>query len=194
MIWTRPGRRALIAAATVVAALLPVSSIAAVSALGDNGPARPGGNGGGGPAIISFSPNEGPISGGTSVHISGGGFIDVTGVFFGTRPARSFAVKADNFIDAVAPRVPRGSEVHITVHASGGSATSNASFEFRGCHVPAMRGDRISAARRELRAAGCRAGEIRRAPHARQPLRVVAVHPRPGTWMKPGARVRLRVR
>ncbi|HXF32575.1 MAG TPA: IPT/TIG domain-containing protein [Solirubrobacterales bacterium] len=193
MTWTRPGRRALIAVATVVAALLPVSLIAAVSALGD-GPARPGGNSGGGPAIVSFAPNEGPITGGTGVHISGGGFVDVTGVFFGTRPARSFEVKSDNFVDAIAPKVPRGGEVRITVHAAGGSATSNASYEFRGCHVPALREDRIPAARRELHAAGCRTGGIRRAPDARQPLRVVAVHPRPGTWMQPGARVRLRVR
>jgi hypothetical protein len=193
MTWTRPGRRALIAVATMVAALLPVSLVAVVSAFGD-GPARPGGNSGGGPAIVSFSPNEGPITGGTSVHISGGGFVDVTGVFFGTRPARSFAVKGDNFIDAVAPTVPRGGEVHITVHASGGSATSNPRYEFRGCHVPALHEDRIPAARRELHAAGCRTGGIRRAPNAHQPLRVVAVHPRPGTWMKPGARVRLRVR
>lgn len=193
MTWTRPGRRALIAVATAVAALLPVSLIAAVAAFGD-GPARPGGNSGAGPAIVSFSPNEGPITGGTSVHISGGGFVDVTGVFFGTRPARSFAVKGDNFIDAVSPRVPRGSEVHITVHAAGGAATSNSGYEFRGCHVPALRDDRIPATRRELHAADCRTGAIRRAPGARQPLRVVAVHPRPGTWMKPGARVRLRVR
>jgi IPT/TIG domain len=193
MTWTRPGRRALIAVVTAVAALLPVSLIAAVSALGD-GPARPGGNSGAGPAIVSFSPNEGPITGGTSVHISGGGFVDVTGVFFGTRPARSFAVKGDNLIDAVAPTVPRGGVVHITVHASGGSSTSNGEYEFRGCHVPALREDRIPAARRELRAADCRTGEIRRAPNAHRPLRVVAVHPRPGTWMAPGARVRLRVR
>ena len=193
MTWTRPGRRALIAVATVVAALLPISLVAAVSAFGDD-PARPGGNSGAGPAIVSFSPHEGPITGGTSVHISGGGFVNVTGVFFGTRPARSFAVKGETFIDAVSPRVPRGSEVHVTVHASGGAATSNASFEFRGCHVPALRDDRIPAARRELRAAGCRAGAIRRAPNARRPLRVVAVHPHPGTWMRPGARVRLRVR
>lgn len=193
MTWTRPGRRALIAVATVVAALLPISLVAAVSALG-NGAARPGGNSGAGPAIVSFSPHEGPLTGGTGVHISGGGFVDVTAVFFGTRPARTFAVKADNFIEAVAPRVPRGGEVHITVHASGGTATSNSSFEFRGCHVPALRADRIPAARRELHAAGCRAGAIRPAPSARKPLRVVTVHPRPGTWMKPGARVRLRVR
>lgn len=192
MTWTRPGRRALIAVATVVAALLPISLVAAVSALGDAG--RPGGNAGAGPAIVGFSPQEGPIDGGTSVHISGGGFIDVTGVFFGTRPARSFKVKGDKFIDAISPRVPRGGDVHITVHASGGSATSNPSFEFVGCHVPALRDDRIAAARRELRASGCRTGAIRRAPGARPPLRVVTVHPRPGTWMKPGARVRLRVR
>ena len=193
MVWTRPGRRALIALLTVVAALLPISLVAAVSALAGASP-RPAGNGGGGPAIVGFSPHEGSIAGGTRVHVSGGGFVDVTGVFFGTRPARSFKVKSDNLVDAVAPRVPRGGEVRVTVHASGGSATSNASFEFVGCHVPALREDRLPAAHRELHASGCRAGAIRVAPNAHRPLRVVAEHPRPGTWLKPGARVRLRVR
>jgi IPT/TIG domain len=193
MVWRRPGRRALIAALTVVAALLPISLVAAVSAFAGGSP-RPGGNSGGGPAIVGLTPHEGSIQGGTRVHVSGGGFVDVTGVSFGTRPARSFEVKSDNLVDAVAPRVPRGGEVRVTVHASGGAATSNTTFEFIGCHVPALREDRLTAARRELHAADCGTGAIRRAPRARRPLRVVAEHPRPGTWMKPGARVRLRVR
>ncbi|HEY2480551.1 MAG TPA: IPT/TIG domain-containing protein [Solirubrobacterales bacterium] len=192
MVWRRPGRRALIAALTVVAALLPVTLIAAVSALGD-APGG-GGNSGAGPAIVGFSPHQGTIRGGTVVHISGGGFSDVTGVSFGGRKARSFEVKSDNLIDAVTPSVPHGASVRIHVAASGGAASSNAAFLFIGCHVPRLKQDRVKPARRALLAAGCRAGRVTRARGARKPLRVIAEGPHPGTWLEPGARVRLRVR
>jgi len=192
MPWQRPGRRALIATLTVVAALLPVSLIAAVSALGDA--PEGAGNSGAGPAIVGFSPHEGTIGGGTVVHISGGGFTAVTGVSFGGHKARSFAVKSDNVIDAVAPAVPRGNRVRIHVAASGGAATSNATFAFIGCHVPRLKGDTVAGARRALAAAGCKAGQVRRARDARAPLRVIGASPRPGTWLEPGARVRLQVR
>lgn len=192
MPWQRPGRRALIATLTVVAALLPISSIAAVSALGD-APGG-GGNSGAGPAIVGFSPHQGTIGGGTVVHISGGGFTAVTGVSFGGRKARSFEVRSDNVIDAVTPPVPRGNRVRIHVAASGGAATSNASFAFVGCHVPRLKDDKVKQARRTLAAAGCKVGQVRRARGARKPLRVIAQSPVPSTWLEPGARVRLRVR
>src|SRR5262245_15252478 len=147
MTWTRPGRRALITTLTVVAALLPVSLIAAVSALGD-APGG-GGNSGAGPAIVGFSPHEGTIAGGTVVHISGGGFSEVSGVSFGGHKARSFEVKSDNVIDAVTPAVPHGAKVRVHIAASGGAATSNATFAFIGCHVPVLRDDSIARARRE---------------------------------------------
>jgi hypothetical protein len=192
MRWRRPGRRALIATLTVVAALLPVSLVAAVSALGD-APGG-GGNSGAGPAIVGFSPHEGTILGGTVVHISGGGFADVTGVSFGGRKARSFTVESDNLIDAVTPRVPRGNTVRVHVAASGGAATSNASFDFIGCHVPRLRGDTVKQARREIAEAGCETGQVRRARGASGPLQVIGQSVRPGTWLRSGAHVRLRVR
>jgi hypothetical protein len=192
MPWQRPGRRALIATLTVVAALLPVSLIAAVSALGD-APGG-GGNAGAGPAIVGFAPHQGTIRGGTVVHISGGGFTDVTGVSFGGRKAQSFKVKSANVIDAITPRVPRGAAVRIHVAASGGAAASNATFAFIGCHVPRLKQDTVREARREIAAAGCKAGQVRRARGADRPLRVIGESPRPGTWLEPGARVRVRVR
>jgi hypothetical protein len=192
MVWRRPGRRALVATLTVIAALLPVSLVAAVSALGD-APGG-GGNSGAGPAIVGFSPHEGTIRGGTVVHISGGGFTDVSGVSFGGRKSQSFKVKSDNVIDAVAPRVPRGYTVRIHVAASGGAATSNASFAFIGCHVPQLRGDTVKQARRAIAEAGCEAGQVRRASGASKPLRVIGQSVRPSTWLEPSARVRIRVR
>jgi hypothetical protein len=192
MLWQKPGRRALIATLTVVAALLPISSIAAVSALGD-APGG-GGNSGAGPAIVGFSPQQGTLAGGTVVHISGGGFTEVSGVSFGGQKARSFEVKSDNLIDAVTPAVPRGNKVRIHIAAAGGAATSNATFAFVGCHVPQLKGGTVARARREIAAAGCKTGQVRRAPGAAGSLRVVAVTPRPGAWLDPGTRVGISVR
>jgi hypothetical protein len=193
MTWTRPGRRALIAVLTVVAALLPVSLIAAVSAFGDGG-ARPGGNGTAGPAIVGFSPQKGPIGGGTVVQISGGGFETVTGVTFGGRQATSFEVKSPTLVQAVAPSMPRGVNVRIHVVAPSGTATANRDFTFIGCHVPRVRGDKVQWARRTIVEAGCKVGRVRRARTASKPLRVVGVSPRPGTWDEPGTPVDLLVR
>jgi hypothetical protein len=192
MPWQRPGRRALIATLTVVAALLPVSSIAAVSALGD-APGG-GGNSGAGPAIVGFSPQQGTISGGTVVHISGGGFDEATGVSFGGHPARSFVVRSDTVVDAVTRAMPHGAKVRIHVSGAGGAATSNATFAFFGCHVPQIRDDSVAQARREIAAAGCKVGQVRRAQGARGPLRVIGVSPRPGAWLDPGAPVAITVR
>jgi|SRR6185503_9003342 len=192
MIWRRPGRRALIAVLTVVAALLPVSLIAAVSALGDA--SRPAGNAGAGPAIVGFSPQEGPIGGGTVVQISGGGFETVTAVSFGGRQATSFEVESPNLIRAVAPKMPRGVNVRIHLTAPSGTASANRDFTFIGCHVPRVRGARVRRARRTVVEAGCKVGQVKRAGAARKPLRVVGVSPRPGTWAEPGSAVHLLVR
>jgi hypothetical protein len=191
MTWTRPGRRALIAVLTVVAALLPVSLIAAVSAFGDAGGPS---NGGAGPAIVGFSPQDGPIGGGTVVQISGGGFETATGVTFGGRQATSFEVKSPNLIAAVAPRMPRGVNVRIHVVAPGGTATANRDFTFIGCHVPRVRGAKVQRARRTIVEAGCKVGQVKRARTASKPLRVAGVSPRPGTWAEPGTAVDLLVR
>ncbi len=192
MLWQRPGRRALIATLTVVAALLPISSIAAVSALGD-APGG-GGNSGAGPAIVGFSPHEGPIGGGTVVHISGGGFSEVSGVSFGGRKARSVEIKSDNVIDAVTPRMPRGAKVRVHIATAGGATTSNATFAFIGCHVPRLKGDTVPQARRALAEAGCKTGAVRRANGAHGSLRVIGATPRAGTWLEPGSRVGITVR
>jgi hypothetical protein len=175
----------------MVAALLPISTVAAVSAFGDAGGS--GGNGAG-PAIVGFSPQEGPIGGGTVVQISGGGFETATGVTFGGRPASSFTVKSPNLIEAVAPPMPRGVNVRIHVAAPSGTATANRDFTFIGCHVPRVRGAKLQRARRTIVEAGCKVGELNAAATAREPLRVIGVLPRPGTWTEPGTAVDLLVR
>ncbi len=192
MLWQMPGRRALIATLTVVAALLPVFSIAAVSALGDAPDG--GGNSGAGPAIVGFSPQQGTIAGGTVVHLSGGGFTGAEKVLFGGRPARSFEVRSDNVIDAATSAVPRGANVRIHVVGAGGATTSNATFAFIGCHVPRLAGDTVARARRAIAEAGCKTGAVRRAAGAEATPRVVAVSPRPGSWLDPGTHLTIGVR
>lgn len=181
----------MIAVATVVAALLPISLVAAVAAFGDAG--GPSGNGAG-PAIVGFSPQEGPIGGGTVVQISGGGFDTATGVAFGGRPASSFEVKSPNLIEAVAPKMPRGVNVRIHVAAPGGTATANRDFTYIGCHVPAVKDTLVRRARKAIVEAGCKVGQAKPVGGARKPPRVIGVSPHPGTWAEPGTAVSLLVR
>jgi hypothetical protein len=70
--------------------------------------------------ITSFTPPNGPT--GKVVTINGGGFSQVTDVLFGSIPA-VFTVSSSTVIKAT---VPNGDAVqsHITVDATGGSATS----------------------------------------------------------------------
>ncbi|MGW4327887.1 IPT/TIG domain-containing protein [Nocardia sp. NPDC004573] len=79
------------------------------------------------PTLSSITPNTGPVTGGTTVTISGTGFTGATGVFFGFLPAVSFTVVSDTQITAVTP-AGIGS-VPVTVTAPGG-ITSGVFFTY----------------------------------------------------------------
>src|SRR5689334_5409254 len=55
------------------------------------------------PAITELTPNDGAVSGGTVVTITGSGFTGATAVMFGPNEAESFTVDSDSSITAVAP-------------------------------------------------------------------------------------------
>ncbi len=55
------------------------------------------------PTLIAISPAQGPPGGGTQVTISGANLADATGVFFGGRPAQSFAAQPNGQLSAVSP-------------------------------------------------------------------------------------------
>jgi hypothetical protein len=75
------------------------------------------------PAITGLSPSSGPITGGTTVTITGTGFTGATAVGFGGIPATSFTVVSDTEIQATAPAVPQAGTVDVTVITpAGGSA------------------------------------------------------------------------
>ncbi len=75
------------------------------------------------PVVTAISPTSGRP--GTSVTITGGGFLGATGVNFGAAPAASFTVVSDTQITATAPWQPAGA-VDVTVTTAATSATSAA--------------------------------------------------------------------
>jgi uncharacterized protein YhjY with autotransporter beta-barrel domain len=78
------------------------------------------------PKVTAISPTSGSTDGGTSVTITGSGFLSATGVKFGGAPAAFFNVNSDTTIVAGAPAGAAGA-VDVTVADSAGvSVTSSA--------------------------------------------------------------------
>ena len=94
------------------------------------------------PAVTGVSPGSGPVSGGTSVTITGSGFTGATAVNFGGTVASSFTVNGDTSVTATAPAATAVGPVDVTVTTpSGTSATSSAdqftyTYPFTGYQAP----------------------------------------------------------
>ena len=73
------------------------------------------------PAIASISPASGTPGGGTSVTVTGSGFVNVTGVAFGGTPASSFSVTSESILTAVSPALAPSS-TDITVSSGAGTS------------------------------------------------------------------------
>ncbi len=80
------------------------------------------------PVITNVDPNFGPISGGTSVTITGLNFTGATAVLFGSTPAVSFIVNSDNSITAVSP--PGTGTVDIRVVTPSGISAITPADQF----------------------------------------------------------------
>ena len=76
------------------------------------------------PSVSSVSPNQGPVTGGTEVTITGQGLGDATGVHFGTSSATSVVVVSSTEIRAVAPAHLPGA-VDVEVVTPQGLSTTN---------------------------------------------------------------------
>jgi hypothetical protein len=79
--------------------------------------------------VSDVSPSNGTTAGGTSVTISGAGFVDVMAVKFDGVEARSFAAPTTTEITAVSPAESAGT-VDITVTTSAGTSETNSADEF----------------------------------------------------------------
>ena len=78
------------------------------------------------PVITSINPANGPVSGGTSVVITGTNFTSVTAVKFGANNATTFTVNSPTQITATAPPGAGIVDVTITISGGGTSATTSA--------------------------------------------------------------------
>jgi hypothetical protein len=76
------------------------------------------------PVVTSITPISGPVSGGTTVQISGAGFVPGTTVKFGAVPAASVSVTSASLINAVTPAVTSGGTVSLTVTTPAGNSTT----------------------------------------------------------------------
>ncbi|WP_156516411.1 beta strand repeat-containing protein [Nocardia arizonensis] len=73
------------------------------------------------PTLTALTPNQGPITGGNTVTLTGTGFTRVTTVSFGGILASSFTVVSDTQVTAIAPAGGLGS-VGVTVTSPGGTS------------------------------------------------------------------------
>ncbi len=81
------------------------------------------------PTVTAVSPASGPIAGGTSVTITGTGFLTTTAVKFGSTAATSYTVNSDTQITATAPAHAAG-VVNVVVTNSTGSGTLTNGFTY----------------------------------------------------------------
>jgi hypothetical protein len=90
------------------------------------------------PNVTGVSPNAGPVSGGTSVTITGTNFgLGSTAVSFGTQQAATVSVTSSSQIVAVAPAGVAGT-VDITVTDLGGTSTTSSTDKFTYAPAPTV--------------------------------------------------------
>ena len=81
------------------------------------------------PVVQAITPVSGSTAGGTRITIIGSGFLGATAVSFGSTPAASFTVLADDEIFATPPAHAPGT-VLVTVTTPGGTSTSAAGDDY----------------------------------------------------------------
>ncbi|MFI6446254.1 IPT/TIG domain-containing protein, partial [Kitasatospora sp. NPDC050543] len=81
------------------------------------------------PTLSGAAPNQGPLSGGNTVTLTGTHFTGASAVKFGTTAASSFTVVSDTQITATAPPGTAG-PVSITVTAPGGTSAPNVFYYY----------------------------------------------------------------
>lgn len=83
------------------------------------------------PTVTKIKPNTGPITGGTSVTITGAEFQHVTGVAFAGVPAAGYTVVSPTTITALAPPGAAAGYAHVTVSNVGGTSAAVLGDRFR---------------------------------------------------------------
>jgi hypothetical protein len=143
------------------------------------------------PAVDSITPEFGPVTGGTTVTITGTNLNAASAVKFGTVPASSFTVESETKITATAPPSSKVGTVDVTVTTLAGTspATRSDQFTYQGCVVPRLKGKKVKAAKNAIRRANCKVGTVKR--RNGKPGRVLKQKPKPGKVLAPGTKVNL---
>jgi IPT/TIG domain/PASTA domain len=153
------------------------------------------------PQVVLMSPTSGPVTGGTSVTISGHDFTEVTAVRFGSTPATSFSVQSESSITAASPPSAQAGKVDVTVVAAGGTSPVTAGDQFTyasgtnggpplKCVVPNLRGETLKAARKRARKASCKIGPVKTVKGAaRKAGKIVKQKPKPGKVRAAGTKI-----
>jgi len=90
------------------------------------------------PTVTGRLPTSGPVTGGTSVAITGSGFTGATAVRFGVTSATSYTVNSATSITATSPAGT--GTVDITVTTPGGTSTISAADQYTYAAIPAVTG------------------------------------------------------
>jgi hypothetical protein len=145
------------------------------------------------PSVALIGPASGSFAGGTAVTITGAEFAGVSAVRFGATPATSFAVGSESQITAVAPPGAVGAtDITVTTVAGTSPVSAGARFEYTACLVPKLKGKKLKGAKKRLRAAGCKPGNVRRKKGVTAKKgKVVRQGVKAGKQLAPGAKVGL---
>lgn len=155
------------------------------------------------PTSATISPPGGPATGGTQVTITGTDFEGTSAVRFGAAAATSFAINSESQIIAVAP--PGTGSVPVTVTTVAGSTTAPQTFTYAAavpgapgspaasrCTVPKLKGKTLKSAKKRIRAADCRVGELTKKKGATAKNgEVVHQVPKPGATVAADTKVKV---
>lgn len=168
------------------------------------------------PTISAVATAQGASADETVVGISGSNFEEVEAVTFGGTPfggvtiggspAASYTVRSEHLLTAVVPRGEPSGRLSVGVTTPAGTATG--SFDYTApvsspvpppvpiseakCQVPRLRGRKLKASKKKVRAAGCKLGKVTRRRGAIAPTgKVVKQRPKPGALVPAGTRVKV---
>jgi len=144
------------------------------------------------PSVAAVTPAKGSIKGGTEVTILGQDFVNVSAVSFGSQPALGYTVVSDTVVKAFAPPAAARGPVPVTVTTPAGSAAG--AFTYTACVVPNVAGKKLKGAKKRIRKAGCKVGNVKFVGDSTPKTgRVVKQRPKAGKVFAPGKKVHLKL-
>lgn len=144
------------------------------------------------PTLSAITPAKGSIKGGTEVTIIGQDLVNVSAVSFGSQPALGYTVASDTVVKAFAPPASKPGPVPVAVTTPAGTVAGT--FTYKACVVPNVVGKKLKGAKKRIRKAGCKVGNVKFLGDSTQKTgRVVKQNPKAGKVRVPGTKVHLKL-